>query len=1250
MSLIDELKRKREELKTENYNYDTMRRPPVCTDESLYLLNYFKPSTIEEMRKIGGIGPQFIEKYAEDFLPIINKHNVEKPNKMKNEEKEVMEKLKNRLVFINKRNRMLYSGKINKNFGVDLYKISEDFKKWRDIIFHQSTAKHILFDLKYNSEQELINESLYKNIIKVFKEYKRNEIETGNTDLYIAYPYLQGKLENDDFNIKAPLVLFPVKLERTNESILIQYDDERDVVYNTNLILANNKANGKNVALPDNLLEDLDEEHFLDKIISFFNSNELYIKESNKGPKKFFENKREEFPNYANGNLEIVEYMVLGIFPSYMTSMHKDFQKMLETQESTDLIKELISSISVSDDSKIEFSIIEDIDDKKTDDKKIEDSIDYINELNYSQEKVLEKIEQNTSLVVQGPPGTGKSQTITSLIIQSVLRDKKVLMVSEKKAALDVIYSRLGKMADYAVMIDDTENKEDFYKQIKKILSVSTLNSDVESIKANITQDITVINTKLDRLQEIANKVFMPGNFGIALNELYFENEKYDFLDEKKKSTYEYLKENINPTLLLQNYSDIKKLKICFEDDKLLMLLKFFQDTMIKYPWNNLIRKDLTDYQISNFLSNFDDYKKYIINYLELPFYKKIFYKNELKKKTIILYDEIIRSKEDYKELTRLVLKNIDEIYNFISLYNQFCLSKVTMDNISNHQQLWFLQIYDMSIKLEVELKEANELLYNHLLYIRIEEFEKNNMLVINDINYFDSLRIEIERAICNKKDMTKDLALQKLNDRLLHLNYNRNIKEIERRSNLKRNNSVNKFIEMFKFELFDSISIWLMTPEVVSDLLPLQKELFDIVIFDEASQMYVEKGIPAIYRTKKVVVAGDTQQLKPSSLGTGRIIDEEDEELGEFAGAVEEESLLGLAQYRYERTMLNYHYRSNYEELIAFSNYAFYEGKLYVSPNVNTPKESPIERIMVSNGRWINKQNIEEARETVSIIKKVLTNRKADETIGVITFNITQRDLIEDLLEEEMNKDSKFAILVNAERERKKDNEDISLFVKNIENVQGDERDIIIFSIGYARNESDRVAINFGWLSQNGGENRLNVAISRAKKKIYVVTSIEPEELQIDDTKNKGPKLFRKYLEYVKAINDNDKVLARSILLSLVDSDIESGIVRFDSEFEEEVYGKLVERGVLVDSQVGVGGYSIDLAIKNKSSNEYILGIECDGKLYHSSPSARERDYHRQKYLESRGWKIYRIWSTNWWKDSNKEIEKILHVVENIK
>ena len=364
----------------------------------------------------------------------------------------------------------------------------------------------------------------------------------------------------------------------------------------------------------------------------------------------------------------------------------------------------------------------------------------------------------------------------------------------------------------------------------------------------------------------------------------------------------------------------------------------------------------------------------------------------------------------------------------------------------------------------------------------------------------------------------------------------------------------------------------------------------------------------------------------------------DEDEEI---SAALEEESLLDLAKYRYQDTLLNFHYRSKYEELIAFSNYAFYGGQLYVSPNVSEPETPPIEVHKMTGAIWDKRRNQTEAEYIIKLLKDIFANRKENETIGIITFNTSQRDLIDDLIDKECIKDPEFAEQIRIESARTQDGEDIGLFVKNIENVQGDERDIIIFSIGYAKNENGKFIQNFGWLNQAGGENRLNVAISRAKKKIHIVTSFEPNQMNVENVKNPGPAILQKYLEYAAAISGGNRNLAKSILHSFTTGPGGSAKnAENELSYLDELEQSLKEEGFEYDRDIGIGGYTIDFAIKK--NGRYVIGLECDSALYKQNTNARDRDYHRQKYLETRGWKLLRIWSPSWWKNKTDVIQMI--------
>jgi hypothetical protein len=347
---------------------------------------------------------------------------------------------------------------------------------------------------------------------------------------------------------------------------------------------------------------------------------------------------------------------------------------------------------------------------------------------------------------------------------------------------------------------------------------------------------------------------------------------------------------------------------------------------------------------------------------------------------------------------------------------------------------------------------------------------------------------------------------------------------------------------------------------------------------------------------------------------------------------------------------MLRYHYRCYYKELINFSNYAFYNGDLVFASNAKGDEKKPLETINV-NGKWDGEKNIIEANKTVELIKELLINRKNNETIGVITLNVNQRDLILDCLDEECKKDDRFASLYHNERVRKdeKTGEDESLFVKNLESVQGDERDIIIFSISYSKNGKGKIGSSLGEIQRQYGENRLNVAISRAKKKIYIIKSFMGEDLTINDN-NKGPLYFKKYLCYADALNSDKTDLSKNLLLSLSEVDNKVMDVENNGWFEDDVYHCLINSIDLslfdVKRNIEVGSFVIKLAVFDKKNNKYLLGIDCVESRNNINENQISDDVYKQYYLENRGWDIYKVWITDWYINKDAEIRGIIETV----
>lgn len=424
-----------------------------------------------------------------------------------------------------------------------------------------------------------------------------------------------------------------------------------------------------------------------------------------------------------------------------------------------------------------------------------------------------------------------------------------------------------------------------------------------------------------------------------------------------------------------------------------------------------------------------------------------------------------------------------------------------------------------------------------------------------------------------------------------------------------------------------------MMSPLSVSLFLEAETYQFDTVIFDEASQVCTENAIGAIARGKQVIIAGDSKQLPPTNFFGASLsdvdydTDSEDEDDGTAY-----ESILDEANLLPERTLL-WHYRSRHEHLIAFSNAKIYKNNLITFPsNVDKVPDNGVEYEYVREGfydRGGKKGNVIEAKRVAEIIFEHF-QRHPNRSIGVIAFGEVQQQAIDTVIRKMRMENQMFESFFGEDKEE-------AFFVKNLENVQGDERDTIVFSIGYAKDVNGVFRMNFGPLSKSGGERRLNVAITRAKYNVKLVGSILPADINTEKITSDGPRLLRDYIDF--ALNG-----AASLFCEKTESDI----VEYDSLFEKAVYDYLDRKGYKLGTQIGCSGYRIDMAIKHPTlSGQYVLGIECDGAAYHSARTARERDRLRQDVLEQMGWKIYRIWSTDWIKDPIAEGEKLIEAIE---
>ncbi len=1226
--LLNELDKLRDIIKVETFER-TGKTPPVCTDIVLKEISTKKPLKTSDFLAISGIGKTFMDEYSSRFLKVILKHqnaSVKEVKVSKNAYK-VLDHYKDRLTNISRRNPNLYMGKTTKRVSFDLASLNLGI----DIVSFLTNNKVKSLNLRFEPSSK--GELLERHITTLYRETNKDEKETGSYDFYIAYPYIEGVFKKDNFAIKAPLLYFPVRLKRTKQDFSIIKDRAKDIIYNRDLLLATSKMEKNEIDSNTPFISSFNSKVLKDVVIPFYQMNGININESSIdfsfAPYK--NDLKDEFVKRRKGIFNIKEYITVGRYKLYSSMIQKDMSRILDSSKYNELLEGLIDESNLY--SKEKDVVYTDLSDKVD-----ESRLSYINELNYSQEKVIDLINKEQKLVIWGPPGTGKSQTITSLIASSVLKGENVLVVSEKKVALDVIYSRLKNTSKYAMFIDDSENKQDFYHKLKEFINPippqRTLNNDIYILEEEIKEILHDMDISLDLLY---NQTIQD----VPIHKLYSRYVKdKDIINELSPKRVHQMFVNVFGKPVFKNLNTIEN---TFDKYNHLNDYLNFKKMLELYPILSKLETKITRSNKIEFEEFSLDYDLYELKRNKARFFKK----RKLKKEFIEMNSKRLLFFTKKKSVN---LKYINLLLNDSTLH-KFIIKNMNVLNKqkAKHEKLTKIELkflnmlqHNPMLKNIKDISKHRHYLFDAFFTGYLEDIKTKNQKHLYIFDKYQEKISELNKLIEGKRNVTNESFEMELYKHALNFSNSKRIMDIKRILESSRKISVKAFIDIFQLELMNNIRVWMMTPEVVSAIIPLVYGMFDLVIFDEASQMYVEKGIPAIYRAKKVVIAGDTKQLRPSNLGIGRLEDEdefyEDAILKDIS--MDAKSLLDLARYKFDETILNYHYRSKYEELIAFSNHAFYEGKLIVSPNQYNSIKPPIEYIHVKDGIFENRKNIEEAKTVIKLIKKIFRQRVNNETIGVITFNSTQRDLIENYIDEELFKKSLYQKQFEKELFRTNDSEDTSLFVKNIENVQGDERDIIIFSMGYGRDPEGFVRRRFGWLNNDGGQNRLNVAISRAKQKIYFVSSLYPEELKVEDLKSTGPKLLKDYMRYCYFISNNKTEMAKEVLSRLHSSEelIEENIL---SDLVMDIKKRLEKNNYNVKTSLGIGTNSISIGIYDEETSSYKLGIICD--VNESKISNSRRDLlHQEKYLNARNWVIYRVFASNWYTNPNKEMRNI--------
>ena len=1211
---------------------------------------------------------------------------------------------------------------------IDLWDLDTDNIYKKVIIGNKETK---IYTIKLNNLDKTLIKSKLDSIHSEYDKGKKNS----TTDLYIGYYFIDGYISKGKY-LRGPLFTMPCEIKKVKsenkeniEYIINPLHDK--AILNTMLLMEICKYN--NIELDDEFIgnieikKDNDEKDIIKQVFTnigakYYINNEYTAKEDMIFVK---------FKNYSNedkptldefieeNRFRLTKNMILGIFNKNKASIYNNYLTLInksKNKENMGLLQDILTS-EFDEDIYDEFN-------KKVYNvcNKIHENDKYfLSQLDFSQEEAVLSIDNKKIVTIEGPPGTGKSEVIASIISNNIMKNKTILMVCEKNAALKVILDKyINKELDkYITHITDIKNINNFKKKLyEDIIEIN--NKNIKDLNSDMINLNNIIQNNMNKLDEI-NKQLYSKEFGMSLYELYgypsedvervsfnidFPSAKFDISTLKNiKLSINIIAQNVsklNRNELVNKINDdvnlrsvdirLDKISEINEDLNKSNALELVKNLYDVYRDKSSIILDIEQYEI--YLNNkpslinkfksklFELFKlNSIVNKLNIDISRledKVFIKQELNliKKATNLHEEL------HKEIENLSILFSDEYINTLKNniydYNKFkyhleqisdLIEKIDyLSNVKDQKStlgIYEKQLIDVLIKNEVGIRSNIDslgeywykIIQNELVISWIKFLESKYNLA-SSISSYDEIRKDLLNSLMIKtRAIPKEIEIKIINNiNNLEDDKMKNLQKNIKKSNKKISNK--QFIsECIENGLLRYKPIWLLTPEVATSILPLQPGLFDIVIFDEASQMALEYSIPCIYRAKKIVVAGDTKQLPPpkiNDIGTDiedfdNIDIDEDKEL--FYNS---ESLLHYMIHKYNnsKVFLNYHYRSKYKELINFSNYAFYGGEINIVPNAFHSKDNkPIEYIFLEDGRINNSVNLVEARKVVDVLNDAMIQYK-EESIAIIAFTKAQQKCIENEITKRKQSNPEFAMnySINANRREL----DKRILISNIDEIQGYQRDIVIFSIAYGPRENNgQMSGNImGSLNSKDGKFRLNVAISRAKKKIVLITSLKGHMIPPSE-EGEGRSLLISYLNYCEAVYLNEKENIKDILeevCSYKNRNNSKHNNKDESPLETQIRESLILKGVRLDQQVEQLGFRIDFAVIDpRDSNKYLLAIEADGATYHSSKSAKERDLYRQQLLEEKGWTFMRIWSRDWWKDKESEIQKILNKINEL-
>ena len=1118
-------------------------------------------------------------------------------------------------------------------------------------------------DISNHQLHTYLTDTETKAVLKNIYRSARNAIEeTGANSLFMTIGTLRWyETEQSEKAHYAPILMLPVEMVYKKGGYYVRSRDE-DIMMNVTLMefLRQNydiKIPGLNQLPKD--------DHGVDVTLIF-----AIIREALKEQKRW----------------DVEEECILGVFSFSKFLMWNDVHNHRKELQENEIVKSLV-------DQKLCFQPEPLVTSLREKDKALRpESLALPVAADSSQMAAVFAAGQGHSYILYGPPGTGKSQTITNLIANALFQGKRVLFVAEKMAALSVVQSRLAKIGLDPFCLEMHSNKvtkRHVLSQLEKALAVTHIATPKEY--QSTAEKLYAQRSKLIGYLEALHTVDEKDGFSLYDCILHEEG-----IQEEPLKPFE-LNERLRTALTATTLPDIQQLLGTRMEAVLKLIGQPSVHPLLgmHVSTDDLRDESETASRLSSAISTLEKGKSERNQLLEAQslrdrilkdnneqlletdgnqlrdewraikakwFLPRLFAKKSYVKR-MRAYNPYVTEEEidglmdrltDYQEQHRRILP-VQEVMR------KYFGKELTTDELPTEEQMtqsmadlarwkentammrdWFhwceyseeLKVHGLTAVVDAlerenqQPKQLTDRFFKAFFLTKAREkaaaseqlrtFE--GMLFDEQVQQYKHFTEEFQ--MLSQKELYARLAasIPRIADNLDNSSeiglLNRNI------SNGGRGLSLRDLFDQIPKLMPRLCPCMLMSPMSVAQYLDLSQEKFDLVVFDEASQMPTCEAVGAIARGKALVVVGDPKQMPPTSFFTSSNVDEDEADIDDLESILEDCRTLEIPSLQ-----LNWHYRSRHESLIAFSNNEYYDGKLITFPSVDDKQTKvkfvPVEGVYDKGGRRSNRA---EAEAIVKEVERRLTSDSNTQSIGIIAFSVVQQNLIEDLLQEML--DHKLAVKQAADALYE------PIFVKNLENVQGDERDVILFSVGYGPDKKGNVSMNFGPLNNAGGERRLNVAVSRARQEMMVFSTMRSSHIDLRRSKARGVEGLKHFLEYAE-----QQVLAENI---------QSTASRPDTPLARQIADAIAEKGYVVNVNVGRSHFKVDVAVSRQGSPDaYVLGILLDGESYRDTQTTRDREIVQPSVLEGLGWRVMRVWSVDWLNNPQRVIDRVMEQLQ---